>query len=431
MSGVFRPERSWVSCILSVGENLLDIGKIALRSAVELPIAIRQLTDLKTMNYLSASGFVICGGLLGYLLAGGFSPKHEIPSHPGADGSGQARPDRRQADVRIASPGFRDIARAPAKEIPSLMQRAASTADPIERQRWVSECLSQISAENWQEVVSSFAELSDETGRDMASEWTMALVRSGQVAGAEAMDAMVAAGLGGNGKQCWNILYGWGMKDPKAALEWLKQAESAGKAVTSEHFTALLAGAALARPADALALLDQMPPDRKAGCAGHLAWNIVMNGGTEALPQLLDYAAKLDHDQPGNEALSRSLIREAAERMLWQSDHKRSVPGACDAVKTLISHGADPTGVASQALQKYRWYAVPDRLALLDGMISSNEANPPDARALTSSLASTLGGGQDVEAVRKWIAQNPRSPIVPHLKERFGEEIPLPSPEAE
>ena len=409
----------------------MDIGKIALGSVVERPIRVLHPTDWKNMNYLSSTGFVVCGGLLGYLLAGGFSPKHDTSSDPGADVSGQPLPTRRPQDVREASPGFRDIARASAKDLPSLMQRAASIADPIERHRWVSECLAQMSAENWKEVVSGFAKLSDETGRDMASEWNMALVRSGQVAGAEAMDSMAAAGLGGNGKQSWNILYGWGMKDPKAALDWLKQAESAGKGVTNDHFTALLGGAALLRPADALALLDQMPPDRKAGCAGHLAWNIVMNGGTEALPQLLDYASKLDRDQPGNEALSRSLIREAADRMLWQSDHKRSVPAACEAVKTLISHGADPTGVASQALQKYRWYAVPDKLALLDGMVSSNEANPPDAQTLTSSLASTLGGGQDVDAVRKWIAQNPGSPLVPHLKERFGEEIPLPSPEAE
>lgn len=295
----------------------------------------------------------------------------------------------------------------------------------------MAECLSRMTAENWKEMVDSFGELSDETGRDMATEWSKAMVRSGQVAGAEAMEAILAAGLSNNRQQGWDTLYGWSTKDPKAALEWLKKAESSGKGITTDHYTALLAGAALTRPADALALMDQIPPDRRSDCAGHFIWSVVMNGGTAALPEVLDYASKLDQNQPGNATLSRSLIREAAEKMLWQSDHHRSVPDACAAVNTLIRHGADPTSVASQALQKYRWYAVPDRLNLLHGILTSNAGSLPNASILASGLASGMGGSQDNNVVRKWINQNPESPLVPYLNQRFIEEIPLPLPEAE
>lgn len=373
------------------------------------------------MKALSSGGFLAAGLVIGVLLG-------KTPMFSGAgDDAASASPglptktDRSSVTGSI-HPGVSAIRKATPAGLASLTGHAAETPDPIEARRLVSECLLNMTASNWQDVVASFGKVSATTGRDPADDWKLALFRSGQVAGSEAMDSYLEAGLKNRGMQSWQTLYGWGSKDPRAALAWLTKAEAEGHATANEHYSAVISGAALSQPDDALKLLAEIPAARRKDCAGNLVWNVVQNGGTDALDSVLEYASKLDTAQPDNKELASELIREATNKLLWKADHARDVAGACDVVVKLVQYGGDANGLTQAALQKYRWYFMPDKLNILETISSSPQGSDLELTSLTNSVLSTMNGDQDRTAVREWMEKHPDSQLIPHLRARVPAE---------
>ncbi|HEY8961526.1 MAG TPA: hypothetical protein VIM57_04910 [Luteolibacter sp.] len=291
-------------------------------------------------------------------------------------------------------------------------------SDPIEAHRLLTECLLHMTEDNWKEVIASFNEVSITTGRDPGNEWKLALFRAGQVAGADAMEPQLANGFK-DGMQCWQFLYGWSSKDPRAALAWVKKAEADGHKTPNDLYSAILSGAALNDPGNALKLLGEIPAEQRKNCAGHFVWNVVQNGGTEALDPVLQYASTLDGSNPGNAKLVRELFREATDKLLWKADHARDVPQACEVVAKLGQYGRDPNDATRAALQKFRWYSMPDKLTLLETVSGGPQGSELQLASLTSTLLSTMGGGTEVAAVQEWMKQHPDSPLIPHLDKRI------------
>lgn len=375
------------------------------------------------MKILPASGFLLAGLTAGIIIgnAGLVAP---ATLREESNGQSAARSTKRD---RLALPdsSLTSIARIrqsrPA-ELAGLTEMAVATADPIESHRLLSECLLNMTAENWLEVVSSFNKLSNETGRDRENQWKLALFRSGQVAGEAAMDSYLSAGLKNKKSEAWEVLYGWSSKDPRAALAWLKNAEAAGKEISTENYNAVIAGTALGNPNDALALLDGISPQHRQGIAGHLVWNTTQNGGTDALDSVIQYASKLDASDPNAAALAGDLFKEVTEKLLWKADHARDVGQAGDVVIKLAESGLDPTRITQQALRKYRYYSMPDKLNLLESVNAAPHHSELDQTVLTATVLSGLNEGNgDVEAIKNWMAQHPNSRLVPHLKIRVPE----------
>jgi hypothetical protein len=279
-----------------------------------------------------------------------------------------------------------------------------------------------MTAENWQDVVATFGEISRTSGRDPADEWKLALFRSGQVAGAEAMESYLQEGLDKGTTRSWHTLYGWAARDPGAALAWLGKAEADGHKASNELYAAVISGAALNNPEEALKLLDELPAHRRSGCAGNLVWNVVQNGGTQALDGVLEYAAALDPAAAGNAGLANELFREVTEKLLWQADHARDVPQACEVVAKLAGYGRDPNGVTLAVLQKYRWYFMPDKLDILETVSAGPQGADLQLGTLTSTVLRTMNGDSDREAIREWMQRHPDSPLIPHLMTGIGEE---------
>lgn len=373
------------------------------------------------MKILSYAGVLVIGLIIG--LACGktvFKPSgNQVGDSDPISSRVRARERDRTIGKVAALSGMEKIRQSQPAGLADLTRMAVTTGDPVEGQRLLSECLLHMTAENWKEVVASFDKVSTETGRDPGNEWKLALFRGGQIAGEEAMNSYLSGGLKNKKTESWQVLYGWGSKDPRGALAWLRKAEADGNEISAENYNAVIAGTALGNPNEALALLGELSPQHQQGVAGHLVWNTIQNGGIDALDSVIRYASKLDVSAPGAAALSAGLLDEAAEKLLWKADHARDVGQAVDAINKLTEYGQDPNRVTRQALSRYRYYSMPDKLNLLDAVSAAPDRSGLDLPSLTSTVMNGLNEGNgDVAAIRNWITGHPSSPLVPYLKER-------------
>ncbi|WP_035613452.1 hypothetical protein [Haloferula sp. BvORR071] len=292
-------------------------------------------------------------------------------------------------------------------------------SDPVEIQRLLSECLLHMTAENWRDVIATFNKISIESGRDPADAWKLSLFRSGQVAGAEAMDSFLNENFPKAGTPCWQTLYGWASKDPHAALDWVKKAEATGHPSSPGHYGAIISGTALSDPQAALKLLEEIPAAMRKNCAGNLVWNVVQNGGTPALDSVLKYASTLDATDSDNKKLADELFYETSEKLLWQADHARDVQQGCDVVLKLAQYGRDPNELTGALIRKYRWYAMSEKLNILETVRTGISGTELELPSLASAVMNTMSGDGDRVAVREWIDKHPDSPLIPHLQSRL------------
>ncbi len=372
------------------------------------------------MKALSSAGFLVGGVAIGILLGRGpISPDSDLPKAPqSGSAEGRATKSDRSA-TRSLHPGVSTIRQADPGELAALTEQATTMTDPVEIRRLLTECLLHMTAENWQDVVATFGKISRSSGRDPADEWKLALFRAGQVAGGEAMDSYLVEDLKKQGTKVWSTLYGWGSKDPRAALAWLAKAEADGHKTHNEHYTAIISGTALNDPQDALKLLGELPADRRKDCAGNLVWNVVQNGGTAALDPVLQYASALDTSDPNNAELAGDLFHEVTQKLLWQADQSLNVQQACDVVAKMAQYGRDPNELTQAVIQKYRYYFMSDKLNILETVSAGPQGSELELAALTNSVMSTMNGEQDTVAVRGWMKLHPDSPLIPHLKTRI------------
>jgi hypothetical protein len=375
------------------------------------------------MKVLTSAGLVVGGRAIGVLLGRGPISADPVPRKFEDPGPARTRSTKleRPASTGSQQPGVNKIRQANPAQIAALTQKVAAMSDPVELKRLLAECLLNMTADNWQDVVACFNNLSTETGRDPADEWKLALFRSGQIAGSDAMDSYLAAGLKNRGTESWQTLYGWGTKDPLAALAWLKAAEADGHTTSSENYTAVISGVALTDPQAALKLIDEIPAERRGDLAGNFVWNVVQNGGIEALDPVLQYASTRDDTESGNAELANDLFREVTEKLLWKADHARDVGQACEVVMKLTEYGRDPNEMTRAALRKYRYYYMPDKLNILETVSASPQGSELELASLTSTVMSTMNGDHDQAAVREWMNQHPASPLISHLKTKISE----------
>ena len=376
------------------------------------------------MKVLPSAGFLIIGLAVGILVGKG-PASSDAGSPKAADTvSTGKRPSKSDRSTRTRSlhPGVHTIRQADPGELAALTEQAATMTDPVEIRRLLSECLLHMTAQNWRDVVATFGKISTTSGRDPADEWKLALFRAGQVAGDEVMDSYLDDDFEKPNLRSWQTLYGWSSKDPRAALDWLKKVEGEGRKTSSDQYTAIISGAALSDPQGALKLLDELPADKRKDCAGNLVWNVVQNGGTGALDPLLQYASALDTSDSANAELANDLFHEVTQKLLWKADHARDVQQACEVVMKLTQYGRDPNEVTRAALDKYRWYYMPEKLDILDTVSAGPKGSELQLPALTSTVMGTMNGTQDQAAVREWIQQHPDSALIPFLKQRIPAE---------
>ncbi|MEO7098919.1 MAG: hypothetical protein ABI162_06125 [Luteolibacter sp.] len=371
------------------------------------------------MKTLYPIGYLVAGLAIGVIVGRGSNSSSNTRRDDSEPARTRSARQERPASLGSDRAHINSIRNASPSQLAALTRQAMTISDPVEMRRYLTECLLNMTPDNWQEVVAGFDKLSKETGRDTPDEWKLALFRAGQIAGANAMDSYLSAGLKSKSQESWHTLYGWSTKDPHAALAWLKNAEATGHEITSNNYTALVAGAALNNPQDALQLLAQIPPQLRRDCAGDVVWNVMQNGGTDGLAPLLQYASTLDTTNSNDAKLANDLFQQVSDKLLWKADHSLDVSEACEAVVKLTQYGQDPTKTTYRALQKYRYYAVPDKLRLIETIRAAPHSSQLDLPYLASAVMDTMNNGNnDAAAVREWMDKNPNSPLVPLLEKR-------------
>ncbi len=375
------------------------------------------------MKLTSAAGLGLGCLALGIVLGKGplASRTGSGTSQPGYSEAGAPRATKSARFHRASlHPGIATIRNASPGELAALTEQAATMYDPVEIQRLLSECLLHMTAENWRDVVNTFNKISVESGRDPAEAWKLALFRSGQVAGPDAMDTFLGEDFAKANANCWHTLYGWSSRDPRAALDWLRKVEAEGHSPGPGHYEAVISGAALGDPQAALKLLGEIPASMRVKCTGNVVWNVVQNGGTGALDSVLDYASTLDPADGDDKNLAEGLFRSVTDKLLWQADHTRDVQQGCDVVLKLANeYQRDPTSLTLQMIDKYRWYGAGEKIQILATIHDGLEGDQLEIPVLIQSLMRTMNLKNDEAPIRDWIQKHPDSPLAPHLSSRL------------
>ena len=373
------------------------------------------------MKHLPAFGFLVAGLAIGILV--GRSGEGTRAAGPDDGGTGTVPVRKRLAErpKSSESASLRAIRSAAPADLPALTLRSGKVVDPVEMRRLVSECLMSMTAENWEEVVSSFGRLTKETGRDLADDWRLALFRSGQLAGGDAMDTWLAAGLENRRDQSWHTLHGWGTRDPKAALEWLRNAAAEGNELSPTFYAAVIGGAAMTDPADAIRHLSDVPAALRKECVSPLVWDTASHGGPESLDPVLRYADGLDRGDPESAVFADRIFAESTEALLKMADSARDPQKACDAAALLISYGRDPYDVVRATVGKFRWYHMSDKLKIVDEtLLSASQSEPAEVARMVAYLMSTMNANNgDVAVIHEWMSDHSTSALLPELKRRL------------
>ncbi|RYD18687.1 MAG: hypothetical protein EOP88_21705 [Verrucomicrobiaceae bacterium] len=373
---------------------------------------------LEEMKMLSSFGFLAAGLAIGLVLGRNGISSPRAGDAAAGNASGEVRKTKSGSRDEAELTGVRLIRSAAPDQVGKITRQVLTIPDPVESQRLLSECLLNMTHENWRDIVSSFRKTSNETGRDPADQWKLAVYRSGQIAGQDAVEIYIQNGLKGNTQALWHGLHGWSTKDAPSALRWLRKMEAEGHPIPNDSYTAIIAGSARVDPAAAMRFLDSVPPDKKKDCATHLVWNVIQNSGTDGLDLVLDYASKLDTSDPANTRLAGNLFDKVTEKLLWQGDHARDIGQASVVVERLARYGQDPTTITRRALEKYRSYPVDSKLSFLQTVSAAPHSSELNLPSLSSAVMRTVKSEEDRNAVQQWIAKNPGSPLVPYLENR-------------
>ncbi len=328
---------------------------------------------------------------------------------------GFGRPRERVAAADTASRGagralLGEIRRSTPEQLSGLMVRAIECPDPVEKELLMAECLMFMEASNWNELLDSFAEATGATGRDQYGAWKNCLMRSGQVAGEQAMNHWREKGLGGLQDEPWHTIYGWASVDPAAAKQWLERCEAEGTNPPTALYQALIAGAGLHDSKVTMNLLESLPEERRGTAAGHLVWNLTARGGLDELEPWLEYA-RGNAEDPELAGLAGSLRGEIEKKFVWAATSSGRADLALQHLEFLADEPSDLPSLARRMLSGFEGAKASEGLELVEGLMENPRfAELPEMAqlqrmALGQAMQGTPGG------LDAWLRNNPNSPL--------------------
>lgn len=181
----------------------------------------------------------------------------------------------------------------------------------MERLSRLCELLRHVTKENWHDVMDAFTRQTAFEGREHGEEWKLMLHRVGEVAGPDAiLDALNSNGANRD-HRARNMLEGWTMANPDAALAWLQ-------AQALEHqqilIPAILYGLARSSPVQALDFaLAQKNPETRDGAIPDIVNGAVQQGGFRKGEELL---ASVMNRPDIDDAVKNKIFHELARKRL-------------------------------------------------------------------------------------------------------------------
>jgi hypothetical protein len=323
-----------------------------------------------------------------------------------------------------------EIRRSSADKLAGLMFRAIECPDPIEKELLMAECLVFMETSNWKELLGAFSEATGATGRDQYGAWKNCLMRSGQVAGEQAMTHWRELGLGGLSDEPWHTMYGWASIDPAAARQWLDQCEAEGEPIPTSLYQALVAGAGLYDSKTTMNLLASLPEERRETSAGHLVWNLTARGGLEELKPWLEYARE-HADDPELAGLAGSLRGEIERKFMWAATSSGRADLALQHLDYLATEPGDLPPLAQRVLSGFEGAKAPQGLDLVAGLMENPRyAGLPDMEMLQRTALEQMQD-HDPGGLDAWLRRNQGSPLRPAIEayqRQSGRQVHGPNP---
>ena len=290
------------------------------------------------------------------------------------------------------------------------MIRAIECPDPIEKELLMAECLMFMDDSNWNDLLESFAEATGATGRDQYGAWKNCLMRSGQVAGEQAMNHWREKGLGGLRDEPWHTIYGWASVDPTAAKQWLERCEAEGGNPPTALYQALIAGAGLHDSKVTMNLLESLPEERRGTAASHLVWNLTARGGLEELKPQLEYAREHEDDQK-LAGLAGSLRKEIEKKFLWAATASGRADLALQHLEFLAAEPSELPSLARRVLSGFEGAKASEGLKLVEGLMKNPRFSelPEMGNLQRTALEQAMNGNPG--GLDAWLRNNPASPL--------------------
>ena len=321
--------------------------------------------------------------------------------------------ERTMADTASRGAGrllLAEIRRSSPDKLAGLMTRALECADPVEKELLMAECLMYMEASNWNQLLESFAQATGATGRDQYGAWKNCLMRSGQVAGEQAMNQWRENGLGGSQDEPWHTMYGWASVDPLAAKQWLDRCEAEGGSPATSLYQALIAGAGLNDSKVTMDLLENLPQERRGSAAGHLVWNLTARGGLDELKPWLEYARDRA-DDPNLSGLAASLRGEIEKKFVWSATSSGRADLAVQHLDFLAAEPTDLPPLARRMLSGFHGAKSAAGMELVEGLMKNPRfAEIPEMAMLQRMALEQVAVGIP-DGLDGWLLKNPDSPL--------------------
>jgi len=164
-----------------------------------------------------------------------------------------------------------------------------SLPDRFERMRQLCDLLRGVTTDNWRDIIDVFVRQTASTGRRHPDEWRLTLARVGEIAGAAAVEEMLASAKQWEQGRAPALLAGWAAGDPKAAQAWLASQDPERQKLLGPG---LVNGLARSEPDAALAVMQSF-----AGMRDTL------------VPQIMDETIQRGGFRAGEELLMRTFSR--------------------------------------------------------------------------------------------------------------------------
>ncbi len=315
------------------------------------------------------------------------------------------------ANEGAARKGRVDQDRTPPAAGTRAVSHALQAVDPVARTQLMARLLAKMDAGNFRDLLAEAERASTELGREHNEDWILMSIRAGQVGGTSAMDEWKTKGL--DAEPAVNTFYGWATADPVAALKWLEQQGEISPGARAKLLNALTTGAVAFDPDHAEKLLASLPEVDRMNCLRGFTASIVDSGGRAAAIDWLASVQSADKDG----AYPKSVEKQVFDRFMLTGAHRGSAAAMVTALEQLAPVLPLDESWIVRGMGQILQMRATGGIEMMDQIAKSPVLQdlPLTDRAWQSAVGNAIQRNPD--AVGKWLADHPTSPIFGKVSE--------------
>mgnify|MGYP000492366051 CR=1 FL=1 len=314
-----------------------------------------------------------------------------------------SRPSNRIGHSEVARSLSRTIRHAKSADLPNVLYRVLTEPEPLERHNLMLDAFDRMDSTNWMGMYLQFAKITADTGRDQHGEWNMAIIRTGQVAGGDAVEYHWSQ----NAQQASSAIYGWAQVNPNAAMQWLDEKGTSDPQMRARLLHAVLSGQALANPDLAITTMKGLPKEERAALVAGVATNIIQSAGNDKTIEWMINVNRefAETDKAYVDRVSSEVLTRLAKSATWRN----GVPVLAEKIGRI--HSRMPLQ-SYQVMEIFSHLHNTEPLGLIDELHRRKTiTNIDEYQGVIRSVAKRVRD-RSPEQYDAWIESHPESPLV-------------------